>query len=378
MKYIRYLFILLLAVAVSFTHFSPVIAEFDVDAQSAILIEASTGQVVFEKNADIPMPPASITKIMTLFLAFEALDKGDITWEDQVVVSEDAWRMDGSEMFLNIGTKVSVGDLITGISVVSANDGCIALAEYLYGSEKAFVEAMNKKAKELGLKNTQFKNSNGLPAEGHYMSARDIAILARELITRHPRILELESMREFTYNGIKQYNRNPLLGVFPGADGLKTGWTEEAGYCLVGTAVQNDMRMISVVLKTENEEQRLKASRELLSYGFRNFEKATLVWADSVIGERPVKDGKELSVEVIAKDDISAVVPIDSKDKVEKIAEYSKELVAPVSKGEVVGTLKLELDGRLLGQTDILVNQDVARAGFFVRLFRWLSSLFGK
>ncbi len=378
MKKNKHCIVILLIIIFATAYCGQAIASFDISAESAILIEASTGQVVFEKNADTPMPPASITKLMTLFIALDSLEKGEIKWDDEVVVSEDAWRMDGSQMFLAIGQKVSIGDLITGISVVSANDACISIAEHLYGSEGAFSEAMNRKAKELGLTNSHFNNSNGLPSDNHYMSARDIAILAQQLIESHPRILELETIREFTFNNILQYNRNPLLGVYPGADGLKTGWTEEAGYCLVGTALQNEMRMISVVLKTENEEERLKSSRELLSHGFRNYEKATIMWANSLIGERPVKDGKQLTVPIIAKDNIIAVIPIGSRDEIEKTPEYIKDLQAPITKGDVIGTLKLSLNGKLLGQTEILVNQDVDRAGFFVRLFRWIAGLFGR
>jgi len=239
------------------------LAQFESSAESAILIDAVTGQVLYEKNPDTAMPPASITKIMTLLIGFEALEQEKVKWDDQIIISEKAWRTGGSEMFLLVGDKVSFSDIMTGISVVSANDGCVALAEHLYGSEEAFAEVMNNRAQELGLSNSKFVNSNGLPAEGHVMSARDISTLARHLILKHPKILELESQTEFTYNGILQYNRNPLLGVFPGADGLKTGWTDEAGYCIVGTAQQNDQRLIGVVLKTKNENERSKAIQEL-------------------------------------------------------------------------------------------------------------------
>lgn len=191
------------------------------------------------------------------------------------------------------GYQGPYGDIITGISVASANDGCVAIAEYLYGTEEAFVQQMNKRAQELGLTNTRFSNSHGLHAENHYMSARDIAVLSHYLIEHYPKILEIESMTEFTFDGRTQANRNPLLGVFPGADGLKTGWTEEAGYCLVGTAIQNDMRLISVVLNTTDETERLAASSELLNYGFREFELHKVVNAEEIIDEIDIKRARK-------------------------------------------------------------------------------------
>lgn len=267
--------------------------EFESIAPAAYLMEASTGRVLYEKDADTALNPASITKIMTLLLGFEALENGNVGWDDLVHISEKAWRTGGSTMFLEVGTKVPYGDIITGISVASANDGCVAIAEYLYGTEEAFVQQMNKRAQELGLTNTRFSNSHGLHAENHYMSARDIAVLSHYLIEHYPKILEIESMTEFTFDGRTQANRNPLLGVFPGADGLKTGWTEEAGYCLVGTAIQNDMRLISVVLNTTDETERLAASSELLNYGFREFELHKVVNAEEIIDEIDIKRARK-------------------------------------------------------------------------------------
>jgi len=231
-------FISLLFLVVLFASMLPVniYAQFESSASSAILVEASTSQVLYEKNSDVPMPPASITKVMTLLLGFEAISKGDANWDDLVNVSENAWRMEGSKMFLELGSKVPYRDIIKGISIVSANDGCVALAEHLSGSEKAFVALMNQRAKELGMTNSTFKNCTGLPEEGHVLSAKDIATLSLYLVQNYPEILEIESTKEFTFNNIRQFNRNPLLGVYEGADGLKTGWTEEAGYCLVATA----------------------------------------------------------------------------------------------------------------------------------------------
>jgi D-alanyl-D-alanine carboxypeptidase (penicillin-binding protein 5/6) len=348
-------------------------AQLELEAGSAILMEASTGKILYEKNSDIPMPPASITKLMTLLLAFEAIEEGKAEWDDLVPVSEAAWKIEGSRMFLEVGKEAKYSDIVTGISVVSANDGCVALAEYLCGSEDAFVQVMNRRAKELGLSKTQFKNSSGLPAKGHHMSARDIAVLAQYLIKKYPKILEIESQKEFTFNKIKQYNRNPLLGVFPGADGLKTGWTEEAGYCLVGTARQNGMRMISVVLNIKNEESRLTASRELLNYGFNNFQIMEVIKAGEIVDSINIDKGKKLEVPVKVDSDISIVAPIARKNDLKIVPlKAADSLEAPVSTGTVIGRLEVRLDGQSLATADISTAEDVSRAGFFELLLRSL------
>ncbi|HOQ36094.1 MAG TPA: D-alanyl-D-alanine carboxypeptidase family protein [Acetivibrio sp.] len=352
-------------------------AQFESSAESAILIDAVTGQVLYEKNSDIAMPPASITKIMTLLIGFEALEREKVKWDDQVVVSEKAWRTDGSEMFLLVGDKVSIGDIMTGISVVSANDGCIALAEHLYGSEEAFVEVMNNRARELGLTNSKFANSNGLPAEGHVMSARDISTLARHLILNYPKILELESQTEFTYNGIRQYNRNPLLGVFPGADGLKTGWTDEAGYCIVGTAQQNGQRLIGVVLKTKNESERSKAIQELLNYGFKNFKSLTVKNTGDVVDAINVKSSKTSSVPLKVDKSISVIIPVDQENNLETVVLKSTDfLVAPVASDTEVGTIEVRLNGTTLGSSTVSTLEGAERMGFFGWIFKSIGDFF--
>jgi D-alanyl-D-alanine carboxypeptidase (penicillin-binding protein 5/6) len=356
-------------------------AEFESQAGSAILMEMSTGSIVYEKNTEVSVPPASITKIMTLLLGFEAVEQGKASWDDMVPVSEKAWKIEGSEMFLEVDHDVKYDDLITGISVVSANDGCVALAEYLCGSEDAFVKVMNRRAKELGLTNTEFKNSTGLPAEGHVMSAHDIAILARYLIQNYPEILEIESKREFTFNEILQYNRNPLLGVFPGADGLKTGWTEAAGYCLVGTAKQDDMRFISVVLNTKNESERLKESQELLNYGFKNFEVLEVKKSGDVVDSIGVEKGKVETVPVKVDSNISIVVPSSRKNDIKFVPVKNAESIeAPIPAGTPAGKLEVQLDDKTLAVADISTAEDAERAGFLALLLRsiinFLSSLF--
>lgn len=351
-------------------------AGFDIAAKSAILIEASSGQVLFEKNAETPVPPASITKLMTLTLAFEALEKGKVKWDDTVTVSQAAWEMSGSQMFLNIGQEVKFGDLVTGISVVSANDGCVAVAEHLYGSENQFVQAMNDKAKELGLTNTHFMNPTGLPQEGHRMSAKDIAVLARYLITKYPQVLNIESQKKMVFNNITQYNRNPLLGHFQGADGLKTGWTDEAGYCLVGTAKQNDTRLISVALNTKDEKERDAVSRELLNYGFRNFQTVVAANAGDVVGQANIRDGKKLTVPVKPEKQITVVIPFGrNANELKKTVVSTSKLTAPVAAGASAGELEIQLDGKTLTKAKVVAANEVPKANWFVRLWRALLRL---
>jgi D-alanyl-D-alanine carboxypeptidase (penicillin-binding protein 5/6) len=351
--------------------------QFNSIAKSAVLMEVSSGKILYEKEADLPLPPASITKVMTLLLAFEAIERGDVSWDDMVTISERAWQKEGSTMFLEVGMQVHLEDIIKGISIVSANDGCVALAEFISGSEEAFVQDMNRKAQELGLKNTKFQNPHGLPAEGHYMSARDIAILARHLIINHPKILEIESQTEFTFNGITQKNRNPLLGTIPGADGLKTGWTNEAGYCLVGTAKKDNMRLISVVMKTSDEAERLNASRELLNYGFRNYEIAEVLQKGESVGEIDVKNGKELFLPLITKDSAKLIVEKKKIDAIEKHLVLDEEIItAPVSKNQKVGKLEIRLDGELLDYVEVVTSKGVEKAGFFELLWRGIIDFF--
>ena len=353
--------------------------KFDSTAEYAILMEASTGKILYEKNADKPLPPASITKIMTLLLGFEALDNGSAHLEDPVTVSEKAWRtgMEGSEMFLDVGSKVPLRDILTGISVVSANDGCVALAEHLYGSEEAFVRQMNKRAKELGMTHTEFRNCNGLPAAGHHMSAHDIAILARYLITNYPKVLELESTKELTFNGIYQKNRNPLLENYPGADGLKTGWTEEAGFCLVGTAKKDGMRLISVVLKTRDEKERLAASKELLDFGYQNFELTEIAKKGKEIGEIPVRNGRETTVPVKINESITAAVPKSHKADIKISAVPSdKPISAPVAAGKTVGKAEVRLGKDVLATADISTTKKVEKIGFITKLIRGIADFF--
>ncbi|UNC92988.1 D-alanyl-D-alanine carboxypeptidase family protein [Candidatus Contubernalis alkaliaceticus] len=348
---------------------------FDVDAKSALLMEATTGEILYEKDADAKYPPASITKIMTLLIALEAIEEGKTDWNDTVEVSENAWRMKGSEMFLEIGQEVTVDQLLQGISVVSANDACVALAEHLYGSEEMFVQIMNQKAQQLGMKNSHFENTTGLPHENHYMSARDIAILSAYTINNYPKILELESQREFTFNDIVQYNRNPLLGRFPGADGLKTGWTTEAGYCLAGTAKQNNFRLISVILNSPNLSSRLSSTEAVLNYGFRNYIFKVMVDKGEVVGEAPVPDGKDKEVAASTQNSLGAVITLPDEDRLETQVIYDK-LSAPIEKGDRVGEMHILLENEILSRVTLVAEQDIEKTNFAVIALRQVGGFF--
>ncbi|NLL04957.1 MAG: D-alanyl-D-alanine carboxypeptidase [Clostridiaceae bacterium] len=354
-------------------------AQFESLAESAILIEASTGQVLYEKNSEVALPPASITKVMTLLLGFEAISKGNANWDDLVSISENAWRMEGSKMFLEVGSKVSYRDIIKGISIVSANDGCVALAEYLSGSERAFVAVMNQRAKELRMTNTTFKNSTGLPEEGHTLSAKDIATLSLYLIQNYPEILEIESTTEFTFNNIRQFNRNPLLGVYDGADGLKTGWTEEAGYCLAATALQDDIRLIAVVLNTKSESERKTASQELLTYGFKNFKVLEYKNAGEIVDNISVSKGKKNSVPLKLDQDIKIIIPITRENDIQTaVVKSTSSLNAPVAIGVSAGKFEVKLDDKTLATSNISTAESVEKSGFIKRLFDGLLSLFSR
>ncbi len=349
---------------------------FEVEATSALLIELNTKEVLYAKDIDRPYPPASITKIMTLLLALEAIEEGKMDWNEMVTVSEKAWEMKGSQMFLEIGQEVSVENLLKGISIVSANDACVAIAEHLYESEELFVQKMNEKASEIGLTNTRFQNTHGWPDPDHYMSARDIALLSAYTIKNQPKILELESQREFTFNiDEPQYNRNPLLGRYSGADGLKTGWTNEAGYCLAGTAEQNNFRLISVVLNSPCNRTRLSDTEALLDYGFRNYTFENVVEKDEIVGQADVPDGKNREVDLIAADSMGVVVGSEEEESLEKEIVLNS-LSAPLSKGEEVGEILVLREDEVLNRVPLLVNEEVERANIFIVTLRRVGGFF--
>jgi len=348
---------------------------FDVEAKSAILMEAETGQVLFAKNKDKELPPASMTKIMTLLLAMEAIDSGQFTLDDTVITSEFASSMGGSQIYLAPKEKMKVRTLLEAIAIASANDACVAIGEYIGGTEGSFVAMMNQKVKELDLKHTNFVNSTGLPTDDgeHYSSAYDLAVMARGLVTKHPKVLDwtstwIDTIRdgEFTL-----YNTNGLIEYYPGADGLKTGWTDEAGYCLTATAKRDGMRLISVVMQTDSKKSRVEESAKLLSYGFSRFDLTKVVSKGENIGEVKVKNGEKLKVAVETAKDLQAVVKTGDGE-IERDVKLNKEVEAPIKQGETVGKLVLTQQDRKVGTVNLVASKSVKKASLLTRLIRMI------
>ena len=348
----------------------------DIGSQAAVLMEFSRGEIIYSKNGSEILHPASLTKIMTLALAYEALQKGRVAWEDTVPISQKAWETGGSQMFLEVGQQVPFGELVTGIAVVSANDACVAVGEHLYGSEALFVQEMNKKAAELGLKNTLFQNSSGLPDSQHYTTAEDMAVLSRYLISNFPEYLKLHSQKEFTYDDIKQYNLNPLLGRYSGADGLKTGHTNEAGYCLVGTASQKGLRFITVVMKASSKEERLKDTENMLNYAFRNFVLHRAASAGETLATLKVARGEQRTVTLQLGQHLEAAVPFDRQEELQTNFVLPQSVSAPVAKGDILGSAQLLLEGDVVAEAPLLATADVSRAGAFSLFFRSIGDFF--
>ncbi|MBN8441017.1 D-alanyl-D-alanine carboxypeptidase [Thauera sp. UPWRP] len=349
-------------------------------AKAWVLVDNATGQVLAQKDEDARIEPASLTKLMTAYLTFSALKAGTITPEQVVPVSEKAWRMEGSRMFIEPLKPVTVQELIRGVIVQSGNDACVALAEVIAGSEEAFAALMNNEAKRLGLKNTNFTNSTGLPDPQLYTTARDLATLASAIIRDFPEYYaNLYSMKEYTYNGITQPNRNRLLYLDATVDGMKTGHTAAAGYCLVSSALRGQRRLISVVLGAGSDTVRAQESLKLLNYGFQFYDTVKLYAADEALSQFRVWKGQANQVGAGFTSDFMLSLPKGMGDKVQPTLESQQPLVAPLQKGQQIGTLKLSLDGKPLGEYPVVALQDVPVAGFFGRLWdaivMWFKSL---
>mgnify|MGYP003707190265 CR=1 FL=1 len=334
-------------------------AGFDGDAPNAILIEASSGSVLFEKNADELRAPSSMMKMMTAEVVFNAIKKGDVKLTDEYRISENAWRRGGapsggSTMFAAINSKVSVDDLLHGAIIQSGNDACIALAEGIAGNERIFAaDFMTKRARELGLTKSTFGNSNGLPDPGNKMTVREIAMLSRHIILTYPDFYKLFGEKEFTWNKIRQQNRNPLLNGLEGADGLKTGYTKEGGYGMAGSAVQNGTRLIVVVNGLEDPEDRATETKKMLEWGFRNFETRILIAADQPVGYAKVFGGDSRSVKLVAKTPVKVMVHKNGSDKLIARVIYSGPVRAPIEAGQKVGVVRVWRSGNIAVETPV-------------------------
>lgn len=338
-------------------------------AKSYVLMDAATGQVLVEHNAHEALPPASLTKLMTAYIATKEIRRGQIGEQDLVTVSEKAWRTGGSRMFIEVGKQVSVDDLLHGIIIQSGNDASVAMAEYIAGSEEAFSDMMNQQAAALQLSNTSFRNATGLPAEGHYSSAFDMARLARAIIDEDPEHYAIYAQKEFLWNDIRQQNRNLLLWRDSTVDGLKTGHTEEAGYCLVASAVRDDMRLISVIFGARDESSRAAETQKLLTYGFRFFESRTLYKKNTVLTSSQVWKGQQAQVEAGLAADLALVVPRGKADQIIAEAVLDERIVAPVRAGQKLGSIEVRLEGELLHTADLVALGEVEQGGIFKRIW---------
>jgi D-alanyl-D-alanine carboxypeptidase (penicillin-binding protein 5/6) len=336
------------------------------DARSAVLMDGLTGQILYEQKPDFRIAPASFVKIMTLYVVFDAIRAGQIKLDDMVTVSEKAWKRtyktNSSTMFLRAGERVKVEDLLKGVAIASGNDACVALAEHLSGSEEAFVLKMNEKAKLLGLKDSQFRNSDGMPAEGQYTTAMDMATLAKRYTEDHPEALVYHSTVEFEYSGIHQENRNTLLQKNIGVDGLKTGHVQEAGYHLLATAKRNGQRMIAVVMGCDKMRKRGPEAQKLLEYGFKNFSTVEAVKKGAPFGPVKVKRGKLHQIALVAAEGGWATVGKGKEISVTAVPQLPPFVVAPVQKGQVIAKVFVQNEGKVVKEVNLLASSDVEKS----------------
>lgn len=337
-------------------------------AEAYVLMDADTGKVLVEHQADKRLAPASLTKMMTSYIISEEVEQGRLSEDDLVNISVKAWQKGGSKMFVREGTRVPLMDLLRGVIIQSGNDASIALAEHAAGSEEAFVDIMNQTAERMGMTNTQFLNATGWPAEGHYSSARDMSILARAVIQDHPEHYELYQEKYFSYNGINQANRNRLLFRDDTVDGLKTGHTEEAGYCLVASAVRRDMRLISVVMGTDSDDARAAETQKLLAYGFRYYQTQPIYAAGEALESARVWAGQSDQVVLSVADDIRLTIPRGAEQNLDAQLHIDEIIKAPITRGQELGNLTIDLDGERLVDVPLVAQEAVEEAGFFARL----------
>ena len=349
-------------------------------ARNMILIDYDTGQYLYTKDIEKMIPPASMSKLMTVYILFSKLGDGSLSLDDTFTVSENAWRKGGaasggSTMFLALGSKVRVEDLLKGIIIQSGNDACIVAAENLAGTEEDFADMMNKKAKEIGLNNSHFVNATGLPHPDHRMSVEDLAKLSRRIISEFPQYYHLFSQKEFVYNNIRQGNRNPLLYNMPYADGLKTGHTEEAGFCLTASAKKGDRRLISVMTGLSSMKERSEEANKIMSWGFREFDNYTILKKGAKVADIPVWYGTSKDVPMVVSEDVVRTLKKSKSDEVKVIASYDKPVKAPVKAGQQLGVVKVELPRQDTLEVPLVAAADVAEVGLWGRIRKNLSYL---
>lgn len=357
---------------------SPVQADqVEVEAESYVLMDADSGRVLLAKNEHKRLPPASMTKLMTMILAAQDLEEGKVTVKDKVIASEEAWKMGGSQIYLEPGEEMTFEDMMIAIAVGSANDASVAVAEHLEGTHKNFVDRMNKQAKMLGLKNTHFVNSYGLPAENHYTSAYDMAVMARYAL-QYTKILEYCSIKEYNLRQgeFKLFNTNKLLWWYEGTDGFKTGWTNEAKYCLTATAKRDGLRLIGAVMASPKQHGNHRDMMKLFNYGFAKYAYKSFFSRGSVCGVVQVGKGIGDSVEVIAEDDVGAIVEKGQEKKITTEKRLQNYVNAPVEKGQKLGEMRVYDDGNLVKEVNLVAASDVPKGGFLKEILKMLAETY--
>lgn len=349
------------------------------DGKSAILIDATTGKVLYEKNVHERFAPASMTKIMSMLLIMESIEEGNLKWDEKLVASEYASSMGGSQIFLQPNEKMSVKDLFKAVAIGSANDATIVFAERIAGTEKNFVNKMNKKAQQLGLKDTNFKNAVGLDEANHYSSAYDMAIMAKNLV-KHEEIFKYTTiyedyLRQDSDNKFWLVNTNKLIKTYEGADGLKTGYTKEAGYCLTATAKKGDLRLIGVIMGAKESNSRNSNMATLLDYGFNSYDMQTEIKKGSIVLNKKINKAKNKKINIITKDNLSVLVKKGTKIKGLKYDIKLDNIKLPIKKGETIGTISLKSKGKTLSKTNLIVNEEVKKANIFTLYYRLFNNI---
>ncbi|MDD3329200.1 MAG: D-alanyl-D-alanine carboxypeptidase [Zoogloea sp.] len=371
----RIILLLLVLPTLAFAQLAPP----PVAARAWLLLDVGSGQVLTAENPDQRIEPASLTKLMTAYLAFAAVKGKTLSLDQTIPVSPKAWKVPGSKMFIEPQTPVTVKELLHGMIVQSGNDACVALAEAIAGSEEAFAQLMNKEAARLGLKNTHFENATGLPHPSHLTTVRDLSVLATAIIRDFPEFYSIYSVKEYTYNKIKQPNRNRLLFLDPTVDGVKTGHTDSAGYCLIASAKRNDRRLLSVVVGTTSDSVRAQESQKLLNWGYLAYDTVKVYSANQAVNEPRVWKGKENSVKAGFLSDFVLSVPKGDADKLKANVVSQQPLLAPIAKGQQIGTLQLSLGDKAIGEYPLVAIDDVPQAGWFGRLWDalrlWIKNL---
>ncbi|MFI4956223.1 MAG: D-alanyl-D-alanine carboxypeptidase family protein [Gammaproteobacteria bacterium] len=354
----------------------PIPAAPTLGAKAYVLQDNGSGQIIVSVNGQERLPPASLTKMMTVYVVDHEIAAGRLKLDDPILISEKAWRSEGSRMFVDVNSTVPARDLLNGVIIQSGNDASIAFAEHIAGTEEAFADQMNAYAKALGMKNTHFMNATGMPDPNHYTTAEDMAILARAIVNEFPDTYKVYSQKEFLYNGIKQSNRNSLLWRDPTVDGIKTGHTDDAGFCLVASALRNNMRFNAVILGAANEGARAEQAQSLLNYGFRFYKTQALLTGNKPIAQTTVYQGKTSKLPIGVEQDLMVTIPQNQSQSIGTSLAMHHDLRAPITRGQVVGELTITMNDQVLVKTPVVALENVERAGIVGRFFGWIKLFF--